>query len=978
MIRKPPHITESQGDSPGIIIKPSTESEAGLHPLPEAPENAGQRAGPHDPLAPTESQYYDLIESAAILQREFLGVNQAEKYLGINQTEEEDLITKERGRVYYVFDTDVFTSYGNSLLTGPLAGRSRNGYGQLMPRRYTIPSLSLLENAEDRRKVKAARFWEDRDAAIVARELARAALEDGKTSLGDGEVLLQLDSHFDETGSMLAAIRHHIEDIDTDKAEKQREALRKNVVKAFKALQAKDDIAENLSVEKFLGFFLGEIMRREMQSEIGPLYEAAKYKDLKIWKDQGEFDTGRMKLSEFTESGSKRDLFYAYPRENYKDAREVLSSLWDDLLKDANKNDDNHKKDVAALTELTIVNRYLQDNAETGGGEEARVILITGDISLLKACYRAPKALERNLEQYVARVFEDKGRYNRLCALEWFFGLGQSNSRWFDRFALHYVRHIRAYSRKVLFEDGDEQASHRDLGDFFDGLFADEARALQRSRRELEKLAIFPRSKSKPADFRKQFSEALDKWNDMVARALGKKRLDFWNENNLSQKDMKVIQEITSRIVCGQATGNECENASDWLLEYVDRVRDDTMIALSGLGAGTLEHAEVTYPPDLYFDTLENCQKVFEGLATKPGYLKDPELLRDFENIHKDCYPEGADKSDNRWENHLRFVVLGAVFASAQKWSVAAGHALRAIAIIERAKKLGKGAQIPTKQEKSNPSGREAYFLSSICKRIRARNDEELVAAEGDLEKAEAAFENDLEKNPEHPLGEVRFLNERFSIALARYYQARLELENEKGRNASEQTGNNDEISDASRSHVSDGGGETRICERCTELDEAWRELSSDKDLDSYLDKYATFPRQLTGMYTALNILQLATISAFWKEREPSDASNSERKWREEMAKLEFPSEQCVQAALGVLNSANSENEPLRSTKMGMAYEIAGRLVLGWEAPERFPDRQSVADLFDELQKEVRAEYDKWRVRNLKDFVLSKFEEKER
>ena len=915
----------------------------------------------------TERQYYDLIRRAAILQREFLGANETERF------------KNNGGEVLYSLDTDVFASYANSVLKGPLTGVNRNGYGQLLPRRYDVRSLSRIEDEELRRKVKSTRFWENHDAVIIARRLAEVALKKGKFKSGERELFLQLDEHFEETSRMLASVKQKVNRADLGQADKQRATLKIKVLKAFQALSVSLSgltKKDRPSVSRFLGFLIGQIMHREMLSETGPLFEARNYQDLRIWGDRG---TGRMPLSDFVTM--HRSSFYSFSESRHDTARSVLRLLWNDLLKDAKTEEKQREPDVEALTRLTILNQHLFRSYCDWGEDPVRVVFLTGDVGLLEACYRAPDVLNRRLRHYIQQAFTDAGPselYRKQTELERYFGFDRSNStrKWFDRFSLHYVRHIRAFSREVLFDETDKPEEH--LGDIFDGLFAGEARKLMRSRRSLEKLIEFPEKKERPEDIEKDFGSALEKWNSLVKRAVGKKGLDNWVRES---GDNEIIKKVTTDIVTGGQSDADWKVVTDWLFEHVSREKDDAMISLSGLGAETLGQVEVTYPPDLYFDTLEKCRDIFRNLAMTPGYLKSRELIRDFEEINEDCYPkkniasrgDTNGKQDRRWEHHLRFLVLGAVFASAQKWSVAEEHARRAVDIIKRADKLGDDAKIITKDETSNPSGREAYFLRTVCARIRAQNETELTIAEEHLESARNAFKKDLSVAPKHPLKgliELRFQNEQLSLALAQYYQARSDLEPEQEKEVAEEHEGEGTAERPETKEPPENSTQARIETISAELARTWNKLEGNQELEEFLDPKAGFPKKLTGMYIALNILQLATIATYWKKM-PDDGDEILKAWKTGLPDA-APKKECTEKAFEFLAEVNRDYDDLRSTKMAKAYEISGTIILKKRLPAEYNDKETIERLFQELGSEVRAEYDKWRVKYLKKFIIDR------
>lgn len=99
-------------------------------------------------------------------------------------------------------------------------------------------------------------------------------------------------------------------------------------------------------------------------------------------------------------------------------------------------------------------------------------------------------------------------------------------------------------------------------------------------------------------------------------------------------------------------------------------------------------------------------------------------------------------------------------------------HAESAVAIVRRAEITED--PIRTKERsggpKSNMSGREAYFLLAVARRIRAKKPEEYLAAADALTIAESCWLQDRSKNGAASVPRERFDNERLALALARYY----------------------------------------------------------------------------------------------------------------------------------------------------------------------------------------------------------------
>jgi len=902
----------------------------------------------------TKNQYFDLIKRAATLQREYLGDNRTS-----------DFIKDSEGEVFYTFDTDVFVCYANSLLTGPLIGLNKNGYGQLLPRKFNSQFSVNTQVEADTQEVKKTRLIEDRNAVSLARHLAEEALKHHC----EDKSLLQLKGHFTETANILNTIDHKRTSLNESDFE-SRNQHRKNIINhALDALLTRlEEKKVKISPERFLDIFVSEIMRREKQSAIGIIYEAMEYKKLGIWEVNS---TRRKCLSNYIEDNQEK--FSHFNEHDHKEARSILLLMWGDLLRKSKTYRDRRNHDIDALTELAIINQHLFKSAEWGA-KPIRVIFVTGDINILEACYRAPEFLASRLQYYTQKTFGELSQaeiYSKLIKLEQYFGFDRLNTNraWFDRFSFHYIRHIRAYSRIIL-EENTEQAGDK-AGDIFDGLFAAESKQLMRSRRALERLIRYPNEKGMPEELHNEFIIALEKWNHLIKRAIGKAGWNTWVSPDWKSCD---IRKKTTKIIKGTCSRDAVKKVSSLLCEYVDRVQDSAMISLSDMGAGTLKSIadlKVTYPPDLYFSSLTHSQNVFTNLATNPEYLKSDELAQDYAGIRNDCYPqnqqaEGGESSasetldeensnkDERWEHHLRFLVLGAFFASAQKWSAAQEHARRAVAIIERANKINDIDKIKTKDKNSNPSGREAYFLSSVCQRIRAEDFEQICKAENFLKKAEEAFKKDLEIEKNHPLKETRFKNEKLSIALAKYYQTRLDLESIQ------------QESDGNRSIIH----KRTIGNIALSIKNAWREIQKDDDFKEAFLENKKLPGKLTSMYIALNILQLLTIVNFWETfKKESDSDSICNLWKKEISKIKID-KNLIKKALACLEEVNKDTTPLCSIKMAKAYQISATLILERKHSTGYEIAKNVGDLFVDILRETRANYDYWRVKQLKNFII--------
>jgi hypothetical protein len=216
--------------------------------------------------------------------------------------------------------------------------------------------------------------------------------------------------------------------------------------------------------------------------------------------------------------------------------------------------------------------------------------------------------------------------------------------------------------------------------------------------------------------------------------------------------------------------------------DTIERARDRTNVELSEIGANSILDAHrhgVRNPPDLMFDSLTTTDQIFRDLALpRRVFLDSKDFAQRFERIVDDCYqPEVRNLADDdyRQECYLKYLVLGALFASANRWMVAEQHAESAVKIVQRAKivKDPIRTRASATGRKSNMSGREAYFLLAVARRVRARTSKDYEAADAALQAAEQCWKEDREEGTAISVPRERFDCERLALALARYYNAR-------------------------------------------------------------------------------------------------------------------------------------------------------------------------------------------------------------
>jgi hypothetical protein len=169
----------------------------------------------------------------------------------------------------------------------------------------------------------------------------------------------------------------------------------------------------------------------------------------------------------------------------------------------------------------------------------------------------------------------------------------------------------------------------------------------------------------------------------------------------------------------------------------------------------------------------------FKRLSGIEAYLAS-DFRNDLEKIREDCHApdleDPKDDGDDRQRNHLKFLVIGAAFAAANKWGVALSQGERAVAIIDRANRSKLPIKVKIDEDgrpQTHMSGREAFFLCASAQRISAARDWEFERARDFLKKADEALTLDRDLRFAKRTTRVRFWSEQLAISLGQYYNSR-------------------------------------------------------------------------------------------------------------------------------------------------------------------------------------------------------------
>ncbi|MEP1954031.1 MAG: hypothetical protein ABJJ26_03760, partial [Algoriphagus sp.] len=589
--------------------------------------------------------------------------------------------------------------------------------------------------------------------------------------------------------------------------------------------------------------------------------------------------------------------------------------------------------DVSALTMLAILNRRT-----ISAGVSKRFVFVTHDRALVFRLYRSHLSINRNIQKFFWSLLS-KGHSRiqveeqRRTILE-FFDLededraSSNRKNWFRKFSLHYIRHISSYSKDCLIESENTG----ELIDLFHGLFASSAMKTRVTRHRVEEIATNLRSANEIKISRAKYIETIGSWEALTQKSI---------EENLLESTIgrKGVEFLFQRFGKGNSNADTVAQLETLLKEATDRQRDRTMIVLSDIGARSLiaskEFAQRN-PPDLAFETMPNVDSIFQSLVLEKRYdSKGDEFIEDFTTkTAQDCHP--GDDGDDRQLSHVRFLVLAAAFASAQKWATALGHAERAIEIIRRSKndpievKDGSGSYM---------TGREAYYLAATCARMTARAPEEFEIASDFLALSDDAYDKDMKKRPELGgfLKPIRSRSEKLALSLALYYFERSTREEES----------------CSAFNV------TKIVQAAQAL---ITEIASYPELKFSVASSKRFRAPLTDQSVCVNLIQAFTVGEFRRQNGCFDISWSD-----------LGSEDMLRRCIDRLYEISVSGE-CRETILVRRYKNVACLLVGDIDRCDWKSETDIVDEFGLNSDGTVTAYDKWRYEALKAFALNVFQ----
>ncbi|WP_338693254.1 hypothetical protein V5279_43505 [Bradyrhizobium sp. 26S5] len=825
-------------------------------------------------------------------------------------------------RVLYVFDTDVIVAHCAPWRSGPaddvFLGR---GYGQVLPQKP-------YESYPPGRR-QAALFEERRRAEAVCWLLADKALRNAL----EHQPILQMGPHFAETLRVYEAVKLDAKSEPAyvrSTAEARQDHILNQTLQFIRINVQSEKWPLEINPGHFLSNVLSRMQVRDLQRTSPFVREWDGFLDL-VRRGGGIFE-----LTEFRprDASMTEHQAEAWTKICSRLKRQRNSPEWNNLYPvfqaivapdRYQRSRDRLEVDTETLTDLALANKWLSETEDS-----LRIVFVTGDRKMVLALAAARDIL-RGSEGEMA-----------------------------SRFAFDHVHHLWSLVDSI---GADITLPSRNGGrrsELFSGFLAFDEN--EQSAAEVDRLARYAIRAEPALTFRllhQDIEQAYARWDDFSEGAANLHRYF------LSGNTEEISEILIEKLKFGDPNWN-LEKLRAVVQETMARARDRSNVEFSGIGANSILDAHrhgVRNPPDLMFDSLKVTHRIFKDLALpRRIFLDADDFARRFERIVDDCYqpPLGSTvDDDHRQECYLKYLVLGALFASANRWLVAEQHAESAARIIERAKDLRDPIRTrsPRDELRSHMSGREAYYLLAVSTRVRARDERGFDESERWLREARIRLQEDRKERTGQGVPYIRFDCEALALSLSRYYHARSQSGEPRA----------DRFADAVFRQARAVLNEREAMAR--------RNASTDVPPGDKLDNLPASTRASI----ATNILQVAAITCFRDRKEYcgnetspvgraliSDELGTLIDSTSLLAELERVS---VEEATG---PATASAEIICSPLM-MRYAVVAAMMIGDSRIWRPQNLQEVDELFQSREIVVTS-YDRWRfdmLRNLARELLS-------
>lgn len=268
--------------------------------------------------------------------------------------------------------------------------------------------------------------------------------------------------------------------------------------------------------------------------------------------------------------------------------------------------------------------------------------------------------------------------------------------------------------------------------------------------------------------FRALNSDETENKNDFAIKDLEKEWIEFRdktiqssliNSNQLFSDILETLRRKLASKTSKKEFAKELKEASINLRQELLMLRVSLVASFARAGILRLQTGKrslVRNPPNIQFDSLSNANSLFKYFLDRD--LSKIDLSKALDDLEQDCISKEIGINDL---GYLYFLVTATIFASLNSWKAAEDMAGYAVMIAE---------EKPKTKSNSSISGREAYYLLAISKRLNAYSANELKDIEQLVDKALLALNEDKENRPDIKINPYRFNVEKIALQMAKYH----------------------------------------------------------------------------------------------------------------------------------------------------------------------------------------------------------------
>ncbi len=268
--------------------------------------------------------------------------------------------------------------------------------------------------------------------------------------------------------------------------------------------------------------------------------------------------------------------------------------------------------------------------------------------------------------------------------------------------------------------------------------------------------------------FRALNSKKTETENNFAIKDLEKEWIEFRdktiqssliNSNELFSDILDTLRKKLASKTTKKEFAKELKKLSKDIKQEVLKLRISLVATFAKAGILMLKtgkRSPVRNPPNIQFDSLSNANSLFEHFLDSD--LSKTDLSKALKDLEEDCDSKEIGINDL---GYLYFLVTATIFASIDRWKAAEDMAGYAVMIAE---------EKPKTKSNSSISGREAYYLLAISKRLNAYSVDELKDTELLVDKALSALNEDKKKRPAIKINPYRFNVEKIALQIARYH----------------------------------------------------------------------------------------------------------------------------------------------------------------------------------------------------------------